>query len=179
MARNARWFVLCVALVFVAGVAVVLTAARSRSVCTDCHLVRESYDVFGLPLIWSDHPTPMTDLLTKYGENPAHSHHLESCGSTSLWRIVDSVGGLLIARTHAPWTMPFLDRMYHYEDRATARRWKERLLGLDDSVYRFGDYIQALPDPDIPTDETGWRRWWKDNGPGLERSVFGPPQTLP
>lgn len=179
MAKNAVRAVLPGILLCLMLVLAVLTCSHSYYVCSDCGVIRESYDVFGLPVIQWKIPTRLTELLDRFGENPRHSHRFEMASLNTFNLCADGEGGILIRRINALGTMDFLENMYRFEDRKDARRWREELMGPGKSNYRFGEVLSSFSDSEIPKDETAWRRWWGNHGAEFERAVFPRAATNP
>jgi hypothetical protein len=166
---------------FLLGAAILaaLTVSRGGNVCSDCGLIRESYDVVGIPVFQWKTPTRLTELLDRYGENPPHSHRYVTVGRSDLFKNDSNDGAVLVSRFGQRNAMDFLDSMYRFEDRQEARRWREKLLGPDDAIYRFEKVVGEYPSQDVPKNEAEWRTWWAAGHSKFESAVFSKAATAP
>jgi hypothetical protein len=164
---------------FGAAILAVLTLSYSGHVCSDCGVIRVSYDVLGIPILQWKTPTRLTELLDAYGENPPNSHRYVTIGRSDFLKNSSGAGAVLVSRFGQRNAMDFLERMYQFEDRQEARRWREKLLGWDDSIYRFEKVLGEFPSQDIPKDQAGWRTWWAVRRSKFESAVFPKAATAP
>jgi hypothetical protein len=164
---------------FGAAILAALTVSYSGHVCSDCGVIRESYDVLGIPILQWKTPTRLTELLDRYGENPSHSHRYVERGRSSVFSNSSGDGASFVGRIMNKNVMDFLDGMYRFEDRREARRWGERLMGSGESASRFQEVLGGFQVQEIPKDETGWRSWWTEHGIDLEDAVFSKAAPVP
>jgi hypothetical protein len=167
------------ALLFGAAILAALTVSYSGHVCSDCGVIRVSYDVVGIPIVQWKTPTRLTELLDAYGENPTHSHQYVTIGRSDFFKNASGAGAVLVSRFGQRNAMDFLEMMYRFEDRQEARSWRAKLLRPDDSLHRFEGVLGEYPSQDIPKDEAGWRSWWAVCRSKFENALFPKTTTAP
>jgi hypothetical protein len=115
--------------------------------------------------------------LTRHGDNPPHDHEFITAGENGINLRSDSSGGVLFARFRGTPLLRFLDNLYRFEDRATAQRWRGRLLPPDPHDFawmQFGKAVAQFNDREFPTSEPEWRQWWRAHSVELEHALFAP-----